>query len=79
MSFFFLQFVLWENSKRLIYGSLLCLSCDNFETFLFATVSDRDPKQLQKGFIQVKFNDESRLKLVRYQVGQNILRKQDAF
>lgn len=59
----------WENSKRLIYGSLLCLSCDNFETFLYATVSDRDPKHLQKGLVQVKFTEESRLMMAGFQVG----------
>ena len=33
----------WEHSKKLIYGSLLCLSPDNFEhTVLFATVSNRE-------------------------------------
>lgn len=66
---FFLQFVQWENSKRLIYGSLVCLSCDYFETFLFATVSDRDPKQLGKGLVQVKFTEESRVRLAGFQVG----------
>jgi hypothetical protein len=34
--------VSWERSKRLIYGSLLCLSCDDFKTLLWATVSNRD-------------------------------------
>ena len=37
-----LRGVQWENSKRLIFGSLLCLSKDNFESFAFATVADRD-------------------------------------
>lgn len=60
----------WENSKRLIYGSLVCLSCDNFETFMFATVSDRDPKYLEKGQVQITFTEESRYKLARFQVGQ---------
>ena len=31
----------WENSKRLTYGSLLCLSKDNFKTFVFASVAER--------------------------------------
>ena len=66
----FLQFVRWENSKRLIYGSLVCLSCDNFENYLFATVSDRDPKNLQHGQVQITFTEESRFKLARIQVGQ---------
>jgi hypothetical protein len=41
-----LKGVKWENSKRLIFGSLLCLSKDNFQTFVFATVADREPKEL---------------------------------
>ncbi|XP_028303349.1 NFX1-type zinc finger-containing protein 1 isoform X2 [Gouania willdenowi] len=62
-----LQFVRWENSKRLIYGSLLCLSCDNFESFLYATVSDREPKELKEGRVQVTFTEESRAKLATIQ------------
>ncbi|KAK6194459.1 hypothetical protein SNE40_000090 [Patella caerulea] len=50
-----LQRVKWEMSKRLIYGSLICLSSDNFQTFYIATVSDRDPKLLKDGYIDVKF------------------------
>ncbi|XP_068451312.1 NFX1-type zinc finger-containing protein 1 [Clinocottus analis] len=65
-----LKFVRWQNSKRLIYGSLVCLSCDNFETFLFATVSDRDPKTLQKGLVQIAFTEESRSKLARFENDQ---------
>ena len=41
-----LKRVRWENSKRLIFGSLLCLSKDHFQTFVFATVADRNPKEL---------------------------------
>lgn len=37
-------------AKRLIYGSLLCLSNDNFtNTFLFATIANIDKKSLQEG------------------------------
>ena len=50
-----LKKVRWEVSKRLIYGSLLCLSRDSFRTLLFATVSDRSPAQLKKGIFYVKF------------------------
>ncbi|XP_004547697.3 NFX1-type zinc finger-containing protein 1 [Maylandia zebra] len=60
-----LKFVRWQNSKRLLYGSLVCLSSDNFESFLFATVSDRDPEHLQEGQVQITFTEESRLKLAR--------------
>jgi len=37
-----LRHVRWENSKRLIFGSLMCLSKDNFESVLFATVANRE-------------------------------------
>ena len=37
-----LQRVRWANSKRLMYGSLLCLSSDGFQTVRFATVYNRD-------------------------------------
>lgn len=68
-----LKFVRWQNSKRLLFGSLVCLSSDNFESFLFATVSDRDPKDLQKGQVQITFTEESRLKLARIQTDQLFL------
>ncbi|XP_071350561.1 NFX1-type zinc finger-containing protein 1 [Trachinotus anak] len=68
-----LKFVRWQNSKRLIYGSLVCLSCDNFESFLFASVSDRDPKDLEKGLVQITFTEESRYKLARIQKDQSFL------
>ena len=45
----------WAHSKRLIYGSFLCLSKDNFETMLFATVCDREPFELVKGRIDIRF------------------------
>lgn len=62
----------WQNSKRLLYGSLVLLSCDNFASFLFATVSDRDPDDLQKGQVQITFDEESRIKLARIQVGAHL-------
>ena len=42
------QRVQWENSKRLIFGSLLCLSKDSFNSFVFATVVNRDLKDIRK-------------------------------
>ncbi|XP_013414142.1 NFX1-type zinc finger-containing protein 1-like [Lingula anatina] len=51
--------VKWEHSKRLICGSLVCLSKDSFETVIFATVADRDPKKLQKGIIELHCDTES--------------------
>lgn len=68
-----LQFVRWENSKRLLYGSLVCLSMDNFETFLFATVSDRDPKLLKQGQVYLCFSSDSRARLASVQPSDSFL------
>ncbi|XP_069003772.1 NFX1-type zinc finger-containing protein 1 [Embiotoca jacksoni] len=68
-----LKFVRWQNSKRLLYGSLVCLSCDNFESFLFASVSDRDPKYLEHGQVQIIFTEESKIKLARIQTDELFL------
>lgn len=48
----------WAQSKRLIFGSFLCLSKNNFETLLFATVANRDPKDLQKGKVYIQFLED---------------------
>ena len=46
----------WEHSRRLIFGSLLCISPDHFHsTVLFAVVSNSDPRKLAKGFLEVMF------------------------
>ena len=50
-----LQRVNWEHSKRLIFGSLLCLSSDDFQTILFATVAKRDAKLLAEGLVSIQF------------------------
>ena len=49
----------WEHSKRLIYGSLLCFSCNNFETVMFASVVNRDSNQLKEGKLTVKMECNS--------------------
>ncbi|XP_059801344.1 NFX1-type zinc finger-containing protein 1-like [Hypanus sabinus] len=59
-----LKHVRWESSKRLLYGSFLCLSKDNFETMLFATVAHRNLAELTKGIITLSFIESSRLDLV---------------
>ena len=56
-----LKRVRWANSKRLMFGSLLCLSSDAFKTVRFATIYDRraleginakfPPKNKKKGFV----------------------------
>eukprot|EP00742_Colponemidia_sp_Colp-10_P011742 GILJ01013092.1.p1 GENE.GILJ01013092.1~~GILJ01013092.1.p1 ORF type:complete len:1832 (-),score=214.16 GILJ01013092.1:109-5445(-) len=47
--------VTWSRSKRLMVGSLLCLSSDSFTTVRFATVARRDPDLLPKGRIFIEF------------------------
>ena len=56
--------VKWRYSKRLIYGSLLCLSSDDFATIRIASVAQRDPEQLSDGELIIQFEtdmDEIRL------------------
>ncbi|KAJ7333525.1 NFX1-type zinc finger-containing protein 1 [Desmophyllum pertusum] len=50
-----LKHIRWENSKRLIYGSLMCLSKDKFDSFVFATVANRDLKELKQGTVDIQF------------------------
>ena len=47
----------WQHSRRLIFGSLLCFSADNFKTCFFAKVSHRDVTELVKGEINVRFTN----------------------
>ena len=47
----------WEHSKRLIFGSFLCLSKDNFKTMLFATVANRKADDLKAGKLDIRFVD----------------------
>ena len=45
----------WEHSRRLIFGSLLCLSKDKFDhSIIFASVVKRDPSLLKDGYLTVK-------------------------
>ncbi|KAM3965335.1 NFX1-type zinc finger-containing protein 1-like [Aphomia sociella] len=43
----------WKYSKRLLYGSLLLLSNDNFNRFVVATIIDRDTAYLSKGQLPI--------------------------
>jgi len=55
----------WEQSKRLIYGSLLCLSHDHFKSIVFATIAERKVEDLKNGKVVVKIeSEESVLKLI---------------
>ena len=51
----------WDQSKRLLFGSLLCFipmgKVDN-DTIIFATVADRKVAELQKGEILVQFEGD---------------------
>ena len=51
----------WTHSKKLLFGSFLCLSKDNFETMLFATVANRDPEYLEKGIFDLRFIEEQNI------------------
>ncbi|XP_052040295.1 NFX1-type zinc finger-containing protein 1 [Apodemus sylvaticus] len=68
-----LKFVRWQNSKRLLYGSLVCMSKDNFETFLFATVSNREHEDLCQGIVQLCFNEQSQQLLADVQPSDSFL------
>nr|XP_022295270.1 NFX1-type zinc finger-containing protein 1-like [Crassostrea virginica] len=50
----------WESSRRLLYGSLLCLSPDGFQTMLFATVTERQIEDLANGYVEVQFTEEAK-------------------
>ena len=51
----------WDQSKRLIFGSLLCfipMGSVAEDTIIFATVADRDSKTLSKGNLMVQFEGD---------------------
>lgn len=55
MAFFgVMKAVNWRHSKRFMFGGLLLLSRDNFNTILFVTVANRDEKQLEQGYILIE-------------------------
>lgn len=45
----------WARSKRLLFGSLVCLITTDFKKVHFATVHDRKPEMLKEGNIQLRF------------------------
>ena len=50
----------WAHSKRLLHGSLLCLSSDNFtDQVYFATVVNRD--HIEMGELVVKFENDAKI------------------
>nr|XP_054769133.1 NFX1-type zinc finger-containing protein 1-like [Lytechinus pictus] len=57
LSFKNLPHVNWNSSKRLMYGSLLMLSTDDFKSFILATVAQRDIEGLEEGRVAVSLVD----------------------
>ena len=50
----------WASSRRLMFGSLLCLSSDRFVNhFMFATVDQREKENLKFGVVDVLFERET--------------------
>ena len=47
----------WEKSKRLIYGSLVCLWNAPLRVIILATVSQSDPEELEKGWLTVSIEN----------------------
>ena len=58
--------VKWERSKRLKFGSLLCLSSDDFNTLVFASVENRDPEGLGDGQLEVRFENTEAAEVNRF-------------
>ena len=54
-----MQKVNWEGNKRLLFGSLLLLSGDSFNSFVLFTVADRKPEQMSKGIFKANFEGVS--------------------
>ena len=52
--------VKWEFSKRFLYGSLLLFTTDDFQTFFYGTVLERNLKTLESGAVLVDLNADSR-------------------
>ena len=44
----------WNRSKKLQYGSLVCLSMDNFNTVQYATIVERDSEELNNGVTTIR-------------------------
>jgi hypothetical protein len=44
----------WNITKRLLFGSLLCLTADGFRSVMFASVGDRKPEDLAKGIVKIR-------------------------
>lgn len=54
-----LERIQWESSKRLLNGSLVCLSSDNFSSFFLFTISERTTQLLSRGQIVVTLEEST--------------------
>lgn len=56
----------WDASKKLLYGSLVCLSDEYFEkTCLVATICERDPRMLKQGIVMIKLDENKNKKQIQ--------------
>ena len=53
----FVRHVNWSVSKRLLYGSLVCLTDNEFNSFYLATVVGRDEEDIRNGYFIVHFEE----------------------
>ena len=53
----------WNASKRLLYGSLVCLSGNDFDNLYFGIITDRKLKDLESGQVQVLFERKNEDKI----------------
>src|SRR6218665_2286373 len=52
-----LKRVKWGAGKRLTFGSIVCLSADQFQTMLIGTIAERNVKDLCNGVVFVSFEN----------------------
>ena len=62
--------VKWERSKRLNFGSLVCLSSDEFSSLVFATVENRDANGLSIGELDVRFENVETVEINQFIQGK---------
>ena len=62
--------VKWERSKRLKFGSLVCLSSDEFSSLVFATVENRDANGLSIGELDVRFENVETVEINQFIQGK---------
>ncbi|XP_066147854.1 NFX1-type zinc finger-containing protein 1-like isoform X2 [Euwallacea fornicatus] len=48
----------YEKSKRFLFGSLICLTMDKFQTLLFGKIVNRDVNLLNKGQVVIGFQEK---------------------